>query len=203
MSASVYVNPKGEEMRDLQLQKRMSSVQNAQLQKEVEALQKQLAQLEELEDEMDATSRDTKQAAASVSHMALPFKHKEKESPQSGYLQPVRMGKHGSGSGASSSSSSSGSKPGSKPGSGSKTRGDTGVGVKEGYEEHKNREKNLENIDLNVRNLKQKQSLLKLNIGNSELNVIKIRENEGGCYAYSYMCMRIKIFIDINIHVYA
>lgn len=176
VSASGYVNPKGEEMRDLQLQKRMSSVQNAQLQKEVEALQKQLAQLEELEDEMDATSRDTKQAAASVSHMVLPFKHKEKESPRSGYIEPVRMGKHGSGA----SSSSSGSKPGFKPGSGSKTSGDPGVGVKEGYEEHKNREKNLENIDSNVRNLKQKQSLLKLNIGNSELNVIKIRENEGG-----------------------
>ena len=44
-------NPKGEEVRGLHLQKILSSAQNAQLQKEVDALQKQLAQLEELEGE--------------------------------------------------------------------------------------------------------------------------------------------------------
>jgi hypothetical protein len=135
---------------------------------------------------MDATHRDTKQAAASVRHMSLPFKTKEKEYSQSGNLQPVRMGKHGTGTG---------SKPGSKPRSGSK--------IKEGYDEHKNqeknREKNLENIDLNVRNLKQKQSLLKLNIGNSELNVIKIRENEGSCYRRSCMCLCVYICVCNNV----
>jgi hypothetical protein len=111
---------------------------------------------------MDATHRDTKQAAASVQHMSLPFKTKEKEYSQSGNLQPVRMGKHGT-------------------------------------NQEKNREKNLENIDLNVRNLKQKQSLLKLNIGNSELNVIKIRENEGSCYRRSCMCLCVYICVCNNV----
>lgn len=41
--------PQGENFRGLQMQKILSSVQNAQLQKEVDALQRQLAQLEELE----------------------------------------------------------------------------------------------------------------------------------------------------------
>ena len=41
--------PQGENIRGLQMQKILSSVQNAQLQKEVDALQRQLAQLEELE----------------------------------------------------------------------------------------------------------------------------------------------------------
>lgn len=45
-------NHKGEEMRGLHLQKILSSAQNAQLQKEVDALQKQLAQLEDLEGEL-------------------------------------------------------------------------------------------------------------------------------------------------------
>lgn len=56
------------------------------------------------------------------------------------------------------------------------------VDKKDGYDEykyHKN-EKNHENIDMNIRNLKQKQSLLKLNIGNSELNVIKNKNNSDG-----------------------
>jgi hypothetical protein len=43
--------PQGENFRGLQMQKILSSVQNAQLQKEVDALQRQLAQLEELEGE--------------------------------------------------------------------------------------------------------------------------------------------------------
>ena len=44
--------PQGENFRGLQMQKILSSVQNAQLQKEVDALQRQLAQLEELEGEI-------------------------------------------------------------------------------------------------------------------------------------------------------
>ena len=46
-------------MMGLQRQKALSTKQNEQLQREVEALQKQLAQLEELEGEMEQSSRQT------------------------------------------------------------------------------------------------------------------------------------------------
>ena len=52
---------RNEAMMGLQRQKAMSTKQNEQLQREVEALQKQLAQLEELEGEMEQSSRQTGQ----------------------------------------------------------------------------------------------------------------------------------------------
>ena len=50
---------RNEAMMGLQRQKALSTKQNEQLQREVEALQKQLAQLEELEGEMEQSSRQT------------------------------------------------------------------------------------------------------------------------------------------------